>query len=402
MVKKIITGETSILRMGDVYYYYVNNWGGCASVDCCASKGGCASCCYVPPTAKYPDACVFTSNHSVYAYKTVDFQHFENLGIVLNVSSRPKGIEFRPHVVSPRPGFFVMWFENRPSPIQSSGYSIAVSASPAGPFETKFVNVDVSGITPGDFDILYDEETRQCWHLQTTTNDPKLLRGFVLTELDSDCVAAKTPKNSKTFQAPKPAEGPVFFKRGGKFYILAGTTCCACRGGSSIYVFSASSPLSKWEFLGDIGANRSHAYDPHSPYNYVTRAQASTVFQVPDPSSGEIQYVWLGNQWTSSPQRNTDLTLLVRLAVEIKRRAESIQSREECNTRGNLNIFLGFDHKSRDVPLQVKKKGRKKRKKREKKEKKRKEKKRKDRLTMMNEELEEWIVEHLQLSEWIQ
>ena len=107
-----------------------------SSVDCCPSEGGCASCCYVPPTEKYPDACVFTQNHSVYVYSTTDFRSFDNLGVVLDISDRPKGIEFRPHVVNPRT-IYVMWFENRPSPINSSGYSIATSKSPLGPLSLK-------------------------------------------------------------------------------------------------------------------------------------------------------------------------------------------------------------------------------------------------------------------------
>jgi hypothetical protein len=306
--EKILTGETSILKAGDTYYYYVNDWGGCASVDCCPSADGCASCCYVPPTPAYPDSCVFTTNHSVYVYKTKDFQTFENMGIVLNTTNRPKGIEFRPHVVSPVPGKFVMWFENRPSPIQSSGYTIATSMTPTGPFVTQYEHVDVSGVTPGDFDVLFDEDSNTCWHVQTTTNDPEMLRGFVVTELDANCIKAKIPRNSKKFDAPKPAEGPVFFKRKGQYYILAGTTCCACRGGSSIYVFSSPTPLGPWKFMGDIGQNKTQpAFDKHSPYNYVTRAQASAVFQVEDSCSGEMQFVWLGNQWTSSLKRNSDL-----------------------------------------------------------------------------------------------
>ena len=304
----ILTGETSILQIGDSYYYYVNNWGGCESVDCCPSPEGCASCCYVPPTPRYPDTCVFTTNHSVYVYRTKDFQKFENLGIVLNISSRPKGIEFRPHVVSPSPYKFIMWFENRPSPIQSSGYTVALASSPAGPFTTVSENVDVSGVTPGDFDILYEENTKKCWHLQTTTNDPAQAKGFAVTELDEFCMKPIFPKKSIVFQAPKPAEGPVFFKRNNVYYILAGTTCCACRGGSSIFVFAASTPLGPWKYMGDVGKNTSQPnYDMHSPFNYVTQAQASAVFQVENPLSGQMQYVWLGNQWTSSPRRNTDL-----------------------------------------------------------------------------------------------
>eukprot|EP00943_MAST-04B_sp_MAST-4B-sp1_P004360 g4360.t1 len=309
----MLSGETSVLKVNNAYYFYVNNWGGCQSVDCCPSKDGCASCCYVPPTEKYPDACVFTQNHSVYVYKTYDFQTWKNLGIVLNISDRPKGIEFRPHVVQPRPGFFVMWFENRPSPIMSSGYFIGTSKSPLGPFVTQKTNVDVSGITPGDFDILIDGDEgeskpeKTCWHVQTTTNDPSLLNGFVITQLDENCMSAIMPKKQVIFHSPKPAEGPVFFKRKDTYYILAGTTCCACRGGSSIYVFSSPSPLGPWKYIDDVGSNKTQkAFNPQSPYNYVTRAQASAVFPVKDVNN-TIEYIWFGNQWTTSAKRNSDL-----------------------------------------------------------------------------------------------
>ena len=304
---QMLSGETSVLKVNGTYYFYVNNWGGCPSVDCCPSEGGCASCCYVPPTEKYPDACVFTQNHSVYVYSTTDFRSFDNLGVVLDISDRPKGIEFRPHVVNPQHDLYVMWFENRPSPINSSGYSIATSKSPLGPFVTKKVNVDVSGVVPGDFDVLIDDTDGTCWHVQTTTNDPAKLNGFVVTQLNGDCMDAMMPKKQVVFHSPKPAEGPVFFKRGSTYYILAGTTCCACRGGSSIYVFSSSSPLGPWKYNNDVGSNTTHgAFDPHSPYSYITRAQASAVFSV-ENVDGTSEYIWFGNQWTTSPRRNSDL-----------------------------------------------------------------------------------------------
>ncbi len=74
------------------------------------------------------------------------------------------------------------------------------------------------------------------------TNDPKAPTGFAVTLLN-DNFTGPTATTTR-FVSPKPAEGPVFFKRGGVYYILGGTTCCACRGGSSIYVFTASAPLS--------------------------------------------------------------------------------------------------------------------------------------------------------------
>lgn len=140
--------------------------------------------------------------------------------------------------------------------------------------------------------------------MQTTTNDPKRPRDFVVTALDDSFTAPTT--TTASFTAPLPAEGPVFFQRGSTFYILAGTTCCACRGGSSVYVFAASSPLGPYEFIGDIGSNHTAAYDPHSPYNYITRAQASVV--IPIPISGpETAFLWMGNQWVTSSRRDSDL-----------------------------------------------------------------------------------------------
>ena len=71
----------------------------------------------------------------------------------------------------------------------------------------------------------------------------------------------------QSFQTPKASEGPVMFKRmgetlpstctpsstshhtcagltvarAGMYYVLAGTGCCACTGGSTIYVMMAES-----------------------------------------------------------------------------------------------------------------------------------------------------------------
>ena len=302
---KLVTGETDILKEGDTYYIYVNNWGGCDTVDCCPSPGGCASCCYVPSTPQYTDNCVFRNNHSVVAYKTKDFSTFDYIGVVLSLSDRPGGIEFRPHIVKPRAGHYVMWFEDRPKPIVSSGYAVAISSSPEGPFHTVRANVSVTGIVPGDFDVLVSNGT--CWFVQTTTNDPSQRQGFAIVALSESCTEPAAKTKPTLFFTPKPSEGPVFFERQGQFYILAGTTCCACRGGSSIYAFSSSSPTGPWNFLGDIGRNESTIFDPHSPYNYITRSQASTVFEFKE------SFLWLGNQWTTG-KRNSSLVYWSKLS----------------------------------------------------------------------------------------
>ena len=296
----LVTGETSILNVNDTYFYYVNDWGGCEPVDCCPSDGGCASCCYVPPTTAYPDSCIFTTNHTVLVYATKDLSSWQFLGRALVSSDRPRGIEFRPHVVyNARTQKFVMWFEDRPDAITSSGYFVATSDGPVGPFTTVASKVAVADV-PGDFDLLVDDDG-VCYHVQTTTNDPHATNGFAITVLNDEYTGPAAPRQGAKFVAPLPAEGPVFFKKDGTYYILGGTTCCACRGGSSIYVFRAPAPLGPWRYVGDVGSNPGRTPDRHSPDNYVTRAQASAVVTVGS------QFVWLGNQWVTSRTVNSGL-----------------------------------------------------------------------------------------------
>ena len=302
--KPLITGETSVVSRSDgTHYFYVNNWGGCADVDCCPSAGGCASCCYVPPTPQYPDPCVFTGNHSVVVYSTVDMVRWRRLGVALSLSNRPPGIEFRPHVVyNAHTRQYVMWYEDRPQAISSAGYAVAVSDAPEGPFRTVASRVAVADV-PGDFDILVDDDGT-AWHVQTTTNDPNATKGFVVTALDANFTAPAVPRRASSFVAPRPAEGPIFFKRDGSYYILGGTTCCACRGGASIYVFRAPSPLGPWRFIADVGSNPRPAgnpFDIHDPHSFTTNAQASAVVEI------NRQWLWLGNQWVTGRWRNADL-----------------------------------------------------------------------------------------------
>lgn len=120
--------------------------------------------------------------------------------------------------------------------------------------------------------------------------------GFDVVKLNDEYTGPDTVMSS--FRTPKPSEGPVMFRRGSKYYVLAGTACCACIGGSTIYVLSAPSPKGPWTYQGDIGSNPGK-FDSHSPNNYVTKAQGSAVIAIPNPSSSEAQYLWMGNQWNS-------------------------------------------------------------------------------------------------------
>lgn len=93
---------------------------------------------------------MFTNNHTVVVYRTVDLTRWDLLGEALTPRDRPPGIEFRPHVVyNPATMLFVMWFENRPSAIVSQGYTIATSSAPEGPFTVIKTNVAVADVPGG-------------------------------------------------------------------------------------------------------------------------------------------------------------------------------------------------------------------------------------------------------------
>ena len=304
----LLTGESSLLAHNNTYYLYVNNWGGCPGIDCCPTSGGCSSCCM--KQAPFTDPCCYTNNHTVVVYETKDFETFVYQGEALPRANRVDGIEFRPCVVyNAATRTFVMWYEDRHA--GQEGYAVATSSTPIGPFVTVSNSTKMPGKGrsdgAGDFNILVDDDG-SAYHVRD---------GFVIVKLDP--TFTKGTDAVGYLKTPKPSEGPVFFKRQGLYYILPGTGCCGCRGGSSIYVFTATNPLGPYTYRGEIGSNvtEGHVFDAHSPYNYVTRAQASSVVMVPPERGGsdadepQMQYLWLGNQWVSSQlpghPRNTDL-----------------------------------------------------------------------------------------------
>merc|ERR1711924_472828 len=134
----------------------------------------------------------------------------------------------------------------------------------------------------GDYDLFVDDDG-SAYNVRT---------GFDVVKLNDEYTGPASHMSS--FQTPKGSEGPVMFKRQGKYYVLAGTGCCACIGGSTIYVMMADTLSGPWTYAGDVGSNPTK-FDPHSPHNFVTKAQASFVFEAGSPT----EYIWCGNQWNS-------------------------------------------------------------------------------------------------------
>ena len=293
----------------------------------------------------------YLGGHTVQAYKTVDFQTWENLGVALPLDSRLPGIEFRPCVVfNKETGLFVMWYEDRGK--EEEGYAVAVSATPSGPFRTVHVNVTMPGSgRTGDFNIFVDDDGA-AYHVRT---------GFDIVKLNANFTGPT--EHVASFSTPLASEGPAFFKRDGTYYITAGTGCCACIGGSTIYVLS-SPDLRTWTFQGDVGSVPGHAFDKHSPSeseellcgdglggglectcvahcnlsvnvnhpptdNYVSNAQGSAIFKIGD------QVIYLGNQWNSGLKetppgpRNHDLLFWTVFRFDDQGRVEQVVWQDE-------------------------------------------------------------------------
>jgi len=282
---ELITGEASVLSWGGAYYFYFNDWGSCPGVDCCSSLFGCADCCFNPPSPQYPDTCVYATGHTVIVYRTTDFRTWEPRGVALPLANRRVGIEFRPRVVyRASSGTFLMWYEDRWD--GQTGYAIAESTTPEGPFVTiaDTVNLDGTGRT-GDFYLFVDDDGI-AYHVRT---------GIVVEKLTTDFTAG----TGDYYMLPLPfVEAPILFKRDGRYYLLAGSDCCACSGGANIVVYTADHPLGPYSFQSDVGSNPS-PFNLHVPDHYVTGAQGTEVIRVPG-ADGSLQFLWLGNQWVTA------------------------------------------------------------------------------------------------------
>lgn len=178
---------------------------------------------------------------------------------------------------------YVMWYENRGEGL--SGYQVATSPTPQGPFRTVNASVNMPGSGRiGDFNIFVDDDGR-AFHVRT---------GFDIVELNEHFTGPSSLLTSLDGHADE--EGPTMFKRDGVYFLTTGSDCCACVGGSSVVVWSAPAPSGPWHRQGDVGSNSGHNHtNAHDPHKYVTKSQGSAVFRV----GRSDQFVYVGNQWNS-------------------------------------------------------------------------------------------------------
>lgn len=248
-------------------------------------------------------ACIYAINHTVVGYSTADFKAWAFLGVLLPVEGRAAGTLFRPHVVhNPHTNLYTMWFENFNASADpaacgphTSGchYSVATAAHPAGPWHTVRDGTDGAkfkcSTAEGDFDLFVDHDGTG--YIVVTHYSELCIERLTEAFTDGTGETATIAGQKITGVA---GESPVMFSRGGLYYVMWGSGCCACSVGASVFVHVARSPLGPYRYLGDIGTDPGHKACNPCDGKFVTKAQQSAVLDV----AGEI--VWVGNQWQSA------------------------------------------------------------------------------------------------------
>jgi hypothetical protein len=268
-----------------------------------------------------PDSdCTDFFNHTIVAYKSTDLVSFEPLGSVFALDPALGIILYRPHVLyNPVLRKFVMWYKTLvPKSETGTGsvehwYGVATADTPSGPFQ---VEVDkVSGMWTGDGGTQSD-------HFLFLDHDGSAW--FVRYHSVQKLNATFTGFEDEAARLPSPAswEAPIMFKRGNRYFVVGGHNCCACRGGSNAFVFTAvGSPLANWSYYGDIGDNQTQCAlqndhqctrGGHSDLQWIDHSQTSAVFTVVEVGKTGATVVMLSNQWVSAapPKRSRNADLL--------------------------------------------------------------------------------------------
>ena len=168
----------------------------------------------------------------------------------MDAASRPYGIYFRPKVIyNAATSKYILWINHLPkafNPLRAyghTGYLVATSDSPSGPFITVNEHATLSESAPGDADIFVDENGVDAYIAYNGWNNNHTLSVEKLNPDWTDSMGAAY--NSGPITEHK-QEAPVLFQRNGYYYLLHGHTCCFCKQGSNAWVKVAKDPLGPW------------------------------------------------------------------------------------------------------------------------------------------------------------
>lgn len=125
----------------------------------------------------------------------------------------------------------------------NTGYVVATSSKPEGPFFTVSEKANLSENAPGDAEIFVDENGVDAYIAYNGWDNDHVISVEKLNADWTDSLGADY--NSGPISDAK-QEAPVMLQRNGYYYLMHGHTCCFCRTGSNAWVKVAKHPLGPW------------------------------------------------------------------------------------------------------------------------------------------------------------
>lgn len=236
------------------------------------------------------------------SYSSIDLEKWQYLGFLFDPYSvdplQDLGGYGRPHIVySHETGKYVLWAN-----AGGSGYKVATSNSPSGPFsflnQTAALDPAFDGLQPADFTVetfggkgyivfsaldFTDPRAGSIW--------PPIFQTLHISELTSDL----TNTTLKSYPVTSPemdlidqeAESPDLFTRNGWYYVSASNTCSYCNGSIGLLYRSRSieGPWTRQIVAG-----------------YSCNGQVEGVLPLTDPKTKQIEYVWHSTSVPGGPR----------------------------------------------------------------------------------------------------
>ncbi|CAF1097557.1 unnamed protein product [Adineta steineri] len=289
---------------GGLYYMHAMQYGLCKE----PPNYGCDG-------AGMPEKCGFQLDHniSIWTSPNLTSGSWTYAGNAIDVTKRPAGIVFRPHLVyNPNTKLYVLMWNYMNFGV-SGQIAVAISETPIGPFVVVNTALNITRGSSGDFDLLVDTDGK----------------GYIIYSANSMNVEELTTNYYYTTSSPRYVfpetfvEAPVLMKREGTYYALYDWCCCYCFQGSGVMVYRAQSPLGPYlqQQDGDIACktiNRTISNTRiHTSINALPtpgqgcqyhngnttstlRSQQNFVIKVTN-AQGLTTFVWTGDRWQQAP-----------------------------------------------------------------------------------------------------
>lgn len=237
------------------------------------------------------------------SYSSVDLEHWQYEGFLFDpFSTNPcddLGGCGRPHIVyNSRSAQYILWAN-----AGSSGYVIATSSFPSGPFRfastRAVIDPQFDGLQPADFTVETLED-KKGYIVFSALNfrDPRagsiwppIFQTLHISELTSDL--ANTTRVSYPVRSAandlidQEAESPDLFTRNGWYYVAASNTCGYCNGSIGLLYRSRSikGPWTRQILAG-----------------YSCNGQVEGVLPLTDPRTKQTTYVWHSTSVPGGPR----------------------------------------------------------------------------------------------------